>query len=77
MILAGSALTPMDGLRNAVGMFGRDLATASRLCSRTPARLLGLRKGEIAVGYDADVILVDERLELAATIAGGRIVYRR
>jgi N-acetylglucosamine-6-phosphate deacetylase len=77
MILAGSALTPIDGLRNAVRLFGRDLATASRLCSRTPARLLGLRKGEIAVGYDADLILVDESLELTATIAAGRIVYRR
>jgi N-acetylglucosamine-6-phosphate deacetylase len=77
MVLAGSALTPIDGLRNAVRMFGRDLATASRLCSRTPARLMGLRKGEIAVGLDADLIAVDNDLTLAATVAAGRIVYRR
>jgi N-acetylglucosamine-6-phosphate deacetylase len=77
MILAGSALTPIEGLRNAVRMFGRDLATASRLCSRTPARLLGLRKGEIVHGYDADLVLLDDTLGLAATIAAGRVVYRR
>jgi N-acetylglucosamine-6-phosphate deacetylase len=77
MVLAGSALTPIDGLRNAVQMFGRDLATASRLCSRTPARLMGLRKGEIISGYDADLIVVDDELALAATIAAGSIVYRR
>ncbi len=77
MVLAGSALTPIDGLRNAVRLFGRDIATASRLCSRTPARLMGLRKGEIAAGYDADLVVVDDELSLAATIAAGRILYRR
>ena len=77
MILAGSALTPIDGFRNVVRLFGRDLETASRVCSRTPARLLGLRTGEIEPGYDADLIIIDDALELVATIAAGRIVYRR
>ncbi len=77
LILAGSALTPIDGLRNVVQKFGRDLATASRLCSRTPARLLGLRTGEIAPGFDGDLILLDESLELVATVAAGQVVYRR
>ena len=50
MELAASALTPLDGFHNAVRMFGKDIATASRVCSRTPARLLGLNKGEIVPG---------------------------
>jgi len=77
MILAGSALTPIDSFRNVIRLFGKDLATASRVWSANPARLLGLNKGEIAVGRDADLIALDRELELLFTVAGGRIVYRR
>jgi N-acetylglucosamine-6-phosphate deacetylase len=77
MILAGSALTPIDGFRNVIRIFGKDLATASRVWSANPARLLGLNKGEIAVGRDADLIVLDRELELLYTVVGGRIAYRR
>ena len=76
-VLAGSALTPIDALRNIVRLFGKDLATASRLCSGTPARLMGLNKGEIAAGRDADLIILDESLELLYTIVAGAIAWRR
>jgi N-acetylglucosamine-6-phosphate deacetylase len=77
MILAGSALTPIDSFRNVVRLFGKDLPAASRVWSANPARLLGLNKGEIAVGRDADLILLDRELDLLYTIAGGRVIYRR
>lgn len=77
MVLSGSALTPLDVFRNAVQMFNKDIATASRLCSVAQARLLGLNKGEIAIGKDADVIVLDEQLELVCTIAAGGLVYQR
>ena len=77
MVLSGSALTPLDVFRNAVQMFNKDIATASRLCSAAQARLLGLNKGEIAIGKDADVIVLDEQLELVCTIAAGGLVYQR
>jgi N-acetylglucosamine-6-phosphate deacetylase len=75
MTLAGSALTPIDALRNAVRIFGKDIAIASRVCSTTPARLLGLNKGDIAVGKDADLILVDDDLRVLYTIVAGTIVF--
>jgi len=75
--LAGSALTPLDALRNAVTLFGQSLATASRLCSTYPARLLNLNKGEIAVGRDADLILLDRDLNLRTTIGGGKVIWER
>lgn len=75
--LAGSALTPIDAFRNAVRLFQQDIPTASQVCATTPARLLGLNKGEIAVGRDADLILLDADLELVATIAGGQVFYAR
>ena len=75
-VLAGSALTPIDGFRNGIWLFGRDLATASRLCSATPARLLGLNSGSLDLGRAADVIVLDAGLDLLFTIVAGEIVYR-
>lgn len=76
MELAGSALAPIDNFRNAIRIFGKDIATASHLCSRSPARLMGLNKGEIAVGKDADLIVLSRDLQVRCTIAAGRLVYR-
>lgn len=76
LVLAGSALTPIDSLRNAVQLFGQNLHTASQLCSRTPAKLMGLNKGEIAPGRDADIIILSLELELQYTISGGSVIYR-
>ncbi len=74
-ILSGSTLTQLESFRNAVRKFGRSIADASRLCSRTPARILGLhRKGRLAAGMDADVVILDKELELKAVIMGGTIV---
>ncbi len=74
--LSGSCLTHLQGFRNAVRLFGKSIREASVLCSRNAARLLGLNKGYLAPGMDADLILLDSRLELAATILSGDIAYR-
>ena len=76
MVLAGSALTPVDCFRNAFELFRKDIATASIVCSRTPAELLGLNKGEIATGRDGDIIVLDSGFEVKYTIVGGKIVYK-
>ncbi len=75
MGLAGSALTPVGSFRNAIHMFGQDIATASRLCSLNPARLLGLNKGIIAPGYDADLVILDKDLNVRYTVSSGHVVY--
>jgi len=75
MMLAGSALTPINGFRNVIRMFDKDIATASHVWSRNPARLMGLNKGEVAIDKDADLIVLDENLDLLYTIVAGRIVY--
>jgi N-acetylglucosamine-6-phosphate deacetylase len=77
MVLAGSALTMLDSFRNALRLFGRDLAKASTFCSRNPARILGLNKGEIEPGRDADLIVLNKDLELVCTISRGSVVYRK
>ena len=46
--------------------------------SANAARQIGLadRKGSLKLGYDADVVLLDDANQVAMTIAGGRVVYR-
>lgn len=77
MGLAGSALTPIDAFRNAIRLFNKDMGTASRICSLSPARLLDLNKGEIAPGRDADLIVLDGDLELRYTVVAGEIIYKK
>jgi N-acetylglucosamine-6-phosphate deacetylase len=76
MILGGSALTPMDSFRNVIRLFHKDIRTASHLWSRNPARLMGLNKGEILAGKDADLIVLDDELNLMYTIVSGTVVYK-
>lgn len=75
--LAGSALTPIDSFRNVVRLFRKDVPTASHVWSRNPACLMGLNKGEIAPGRDADMIILDKDFDLLYTIVGGQIVYQK
>ena len=77
MILAGSALTPIDSFRNVLRLFHKDIATASHVWSRNPALLMGLNKGEISAGRDADLIVLDHDLSLLWTIVGGEVAYHR
>lgn len=73
--LSGSALTHLQSFRNAVQKFGKSIVEASILCSRTPARVLGLKsKGYLAAGMDADVIILDDSLELKTTIVAGKVM---
>jgi imidazolonepropionase-like amidohydrolase len=62
-------------VREAVRAHGVPFATALAAATATPAQVWGLsRKGRIAAGADADVLLLDrERLQLRATIAAGRL----
>ena len=62
-----------SAVRNAVKMLDLDLAEASRMASRYPAEFLGLgaEMGRIAPGYRADLVLVDEGLQVLETWIGG------
>lgn len=76
--LAGSLLRMNQLVANVAAWTG-DLAGALRAAGETPARVLGLSvcKGKLEPGYDADVVVLDDRLNVLETIVGGRTVYRR
>ncbi|MDE2486416.1 MAG: N-acetylglucosamine-6-phosphate deacetylase [Alphaproteobacteria bacterium] len=71
--LAGSDLDMAGAVRNAVRMLGLDLAEASRMASRYPAEFLGLghQIGRIAPGLRADLVLLDDELQVLETWIGG------
>ena len=70
--LAGSTLTLDRALRNIVGL-GVSLPDAVRMLTLNPASLLGIefKKGSLRVGADADILLLNERLQVAGVWARG------
>jgi N-acetylglucosamine-6-phosphate deacetylase len=73
--LAGAHALLDTGVRNLVSLVGLSLEQALVPATRVPARVLGLRKGRLAAGYDADVVLLDSDLRPALTLVKGEIVF--
>ena len=65
--LAGSTVTLGECVRRAIS-FGIPRDEALKMASETPAKYLGLPKGKLAPGYDADILVVDEALHVKETI---------
>ncbi|UNK58510.1 N-acetylglucosamine-6-phosphate deacetylase [Pseudoxanthomonas daejeonensis] len=73
--LAGSALDMATAVRNCVQLLGLPLDEAARMAATYPAEFLGLgrRHGRIAPGFQADLVLLDDALQVRSTwIAGAR-----
>jgi len=45
--------------------------------TKTPAHKLGVHKGELKEGYDADIVLFDENFGIMMTIIAGKIKYKK
>lgn len=77
--LSGSGLTMITAVRNAIKMLDVSLPLAVRMASANPAAVVGggKRKGQIAKGFDADVVLLNENLEILRTIVAGKSVYEK
>jgi len=71
--LAGSTLTMDAAVRRAVVECGLPIEVASAAASANPARVLGIgdRCGAIAVGHDADLVVLDDELRVLRVMAGG------
>jgi N-acetylglucosamine-6-phosphate deacetylase len=67
--LSGSALTMMQCVRNGVQFAAIPLDEALRMASTYPARFIKDRKlGLITPGYEADLVVFDEKLEVVQVI---------
>jgi N-acetylglucosamine-6-phosphate deacetylase len=75
--LAGSVVPMNRDVRNAVTLAQCSLPDAVKMASTIPARLHGFtRKGQIAPGHDADLVIIDEHVNVHLTMVRGRQVYR-
>lgn len=76
--LAGSTITLDAALRNLIAYTGLSLQEGLRTATATPAEAMGWtgRKGVLAPGADADIILLDQHLGVRLTMVAGQIVYR-
>lgn len=75
--LAGCVVSLDTAVRNLIAYTGCTLPEAVGAVTTTPANLLGLgqRKGRIAPGCDADLVLLTPELQPAMTLVSGQIVY--
>jgi N-acetylglucosamine-6-phosphate deacetylase len=74
--LAGSLLRLDTALRNLMTFTGCSLEQALPTLTSTPARLLGLEhKGRLALGADADLVLLTDGGEILATLVAGQVVF--
>ena len=70
-VLAGSALTMIDAVRNLHGL-GVPLAEAVMAATAVPARVLGAPNlGRLDIGLPADLVVLDDTLEIERVCIGG------
>ncbi|MGN0179948.1 MAG: N-acetylglucosamine-6-phosphate deacetylase [Monoglobaceae bacterium] len=75
---AGSIGTMDKALRVAHLEYGIPLIDTVKMLSKTPARIMNLdKKGELKVGNDADVVIMDDKFEVAEVYVCGRELYKR
>ncbi|MCA9951841.1 MAG: N-acetylglucosamine-6-phosphate deacetylase [Anaerolineales bacterium] len=76
--LAGSVIVMDEAIRKLIDYTDCSLAEALPTVTTTPARLLGLKhkKGQIAPGFDADLVLLNPDLTVDMTFVNGQIVYK-
>ncbi|MDY0408929.1 N-acetylglucosamine-6-phosphate deacetylase [Paracerasibacillus soli] len=77
--LAGSILKLHHGAQNMLQLSDVTVENVIQMTASNPAKQLGVfdKKGSIAVGKDADVLLVNEQLDIEKTICRGVIAYTR
>ena len=73
-VRAGSTLTQDVALKNLLAFTGKGLEEILPLFTENPAKLIKVfdRKGSIANGKDADLVLLDEKNDIADVFVGGK-----
>jgi N-acetylglucosamine-6-phosphate deacetylase len=74
--LAGSVLTMDRAVKNMVELAGLPIEYVLPLATSVPAKIAGVsdRKGKIEIDYDADLVVLDERLEVERVVVRGDAV---
>jgi N-acetylglucosamine-6-phosphate deacetylase len=76
---AGSVATADRLVRTMISMADVPLIDAIKMITSTPARILGIshKKGSLATGKIADIVIFDDHINIATTVVKGQIVYEK
>jgi len=74
--LAGSVLKMNEALVNMLEHTSMNLTEVVNMVTRLPAKKLGIQKGELKVGYDADIVIFDEDFSIITTIINAEVKYK-
>ncbi|EIF50675.1 N-acetylglucosamine-6-phosphate deacetylase [Sulfurovum sp. AR] len=75
--LAGSILKMNEALSNMSKHTSMELVEIVNAVTKIPAAKLGILKGVLREGYDADIVIFDENFSIISTIVNGEVKYRR
>ena len=75
--LAGSVLKMNEALDNMTKYTSMTRVEAVNAVTKIPAEKLGVSKGTLKQGYDADIVIFDEDFSIISTIIAGEVKYRR
>jgi len=75
--LAGSVLKMNEALDNMIRHTSMNMLEVVSAVTKRPAQKLGIPKGELRVGYDADIVIFDENFSIISTIINGQVKYTR
>ena len=77
--LAGSVLEMDQAIHNMLTFTDASFGEVLQMVSANPARQLGVqdRKGSLAIGKEADVVVLDENHKTILTVCKGTVAYRR
>lgn len=75
--LAGSVLKMNEALLNMRKHTSMTNVELVNSVTKIPALKLGVSKGELREGYDADIVIFDENFSIISTIIAGEVKYKR
>lgn len=77
--IAGSVLKMNQAIKNMLDFTGCSFPEAIEMAAMNPAKQLNIadRKGSLAVGKDADIVILDENLDVFMTICRGKLAYQK
>ena len=73
--IAGSVLQMNQAVRNMIINTSMSPIEAINSVTKIPAKMLNLKKGELLVEYDADIVIFDDSFDIMMSIVGGEIVF--
>ncbi len=75
---AGSVATADRLVRTMLELTGCELHNAVKMMTLSPAKMMGIdsSKGKIAKGYDADLVIFDNNINVKMTIIDGKVIFQ-